>query len=148
MPQKPNIGSLAGTWTYRSFTNDPDPSTDFDKLQFGLGSIVIEDAPMGVLKGRIGGPGWGLDLNGAIGYGTPWTVNFEGRGVNGVELWVYDYSGYVVPPWPSGIDQRPAIVGSIVRVIPHGDGSGSGPVHPAGVVASWIAVWQSDVKVV
>ncbi len=146
MPQNPNIGGLAGTWTYRSFNNNPDPSVDIDSIVFGQGNIVIADAPMGVLMGWIGGPGWGLDLNGAIGYGTPWTVRFQGRGVNGGEQWVYDYSGYVVPPWPSGIDQRPAIVGSIVRTVPHTDGSGNGVVHPAGVVASWFAVWQSNAE--
>jgi hypothetical protein len=48
----------------------------------------------------------------------------------------------VVPAWPNGIDQRPAMVGSIVRTVPHPGGSGG--VNPAGVVASWIAVYQSD----
>lgn len=59
------------------------------------------------------------------------------------EEWVYDYIGYVVPAWPNGVNQRPAMVGSIVRTIPH---SGSAPktVAPAGVVASWIAVRQDD----
>lgn len=141
MTQTPNIGSLTGTWTYRSFVNDPDLATAFNSLQFGLGSITVDEAPMGVFKGRIFGPGWGLDLNGAIGYGNPWSVRFQGTGVVGGEQWVYDYSGILVPPWPNGVDQRPAMVGSIVRTVPHS--SGGGGVSPAGVVASWIAVWQS-----
>jgi hypothetical protein len=37
-----------------------------------------------------------------------------------------------------GVDQRPAIVGTICRAIPHS--SGSGGTAPAGVVAQWIAV--------
>ena len=35
----------AGTWTYRSLLNDPDGSVDFDKLEFGEGTIVINDDP-------------------------------------------------------------------------------------------------------
>jgi hypothetical protein len=141
MAQTPNIGNLTGTWTYRSFLNDPDVTTDFNALEFGRGNISVADAPLGVFKGRIFGPGWGLDLNGAIGYGNPWSVRFQGVGVVGGETWIYDYTGVVVPPWPNGIDQRPALVGSIVRTVPHA--SGAGGVAPAGVVCSWIAVWQS-----
>jgi hypothetical protein len=46
----------------------------------------------------------------------------------------------VTLPWQNGINQRPAIVGTIVRAIPHS--SGTGGVAPAGVVCSWIAVKQ------
>lgn len=56
----------------------------------------------------------------------------------GGEQWVYDYIGYVVPPWPNGIDQRPAIVGSVIRTIPHSGGQ-PGTLNPAGVVASFYA---------
>ena len=101
---------------------------------------------MGVFKGRIFGEGWGLDLNGSIGFGTPWAVRFQGKGVVSGSEWIYDYIGWVVPQWPNGIDQRPAMAGSIVRTMPHPDGSGG--TSPAGVVCSWIAVWQSDVKTV
>jgi len=137
--QKPNIGSLTGIWTYRRLLNDPDVSIGFDKLEFGRGNIRIDDAPMGVFAGSIFGPGWSLDLNGAIGYGSPWAVRFQGVGVVGGEQWIYDYSGYVVPPWPNGINQRPAIVGSVIRTIPHSAG-GNGTVAPAGVVCSFYAV--------
>ena len=39
MPQNPNIGSLAGTWTYRSFLSDPNLATPFNNLEFGRGNI-------------------------------------------------------------------------------------------------------------
>lgn len=141
MTQNPNIGSLVGTWTYRSFLNDPDLSASFNSLEFGRANIAIVDAPMGIFKGRIFDTGWRLDLDGAIGYGNPWSVRFQGVGVVGGETWSYDYTGIVVPAWPNGIDQRPAMVGSIVRTVPHA--SGGGGVAPAGVVCSWIAIWQS-----
>ncbi len=137
--QNPNIGNLVGLWTYRSLLNDPDLQTAFNQLEFGRGNISIEDAPMGVFKGRIFGPSWSLDLNGAIGYGTPWSVRFQGTGVVGGQQWIYDYTGYVVPPWPNGINQRPAIVGSVIRTIPHSAGA-PGTVAPAGVVCSFYAV--------
>jgi len=102
MAQSPDIGNLAGTWTYRSFLNDPDLSADFNILEFGRGNIAVAAAPMGVFKGRIFGPGWSLDLNGAIGYGNPWSVRFQGKGIVVGEEWIYDYTGVVVPPWPKG----------------------------------------------
>jgi hypothetical protein len=60
----------------------------------------------------------------------------------GGEEWVYDYVGWLVPVWPNSTAtlQQPAIVGSVVRTVPH-SGSGGG-VSPAGVVASFYAVRQ------
>ena len=138
MSFKPETGSLVGTWTYRSLLNDPDMATPFKDLEFGRAHIDVQAAPTGVLKGRIYGPGWELALSGSINHGNPYTLRFQGRGVVGGEEWVYDYLGYFVPPWPNGIDQRPAMAGSIVRTIPHA--SGAGGISPAGVVCSWYAV--------
>src|SRR5205807_460582 len=72
----------------------------------------------------------------------PFTLRFQGKGVVDGEEWIYDYVGYVIRPWPNGADQRMAMVGSIVRTIPHS--SGNGGTAPAGVVCSWIAVRQDD----
>jgi hypothetical protein len=133
-----------GSWSYRSFNNDPDLSIAFNDLQFGLGTIVIEEAPMQLLQGTIGGDGWSLTLKGAREYGNPMHVRFQGTGIINGEQWIYDYDGYLVPAWPNGVQQVPAMVGSIVRTVPHSGsppkGGGAAPVHPAGVVASWYAV--------
>lgn len=130
---------FVGEWSYRSLLNDPDLDTEFNDLQFGKGTIVINaDSPSTILTGTIGGPGWSLDLTGSRSYGNPMEVRFQGKGVVGGEEWIYAYLGYLVPHWPNGIQQTPAMVGSIVRVIPHS--SSSGGVSPAGVVASWYAV--------
>ena len=139
MPE-PGNNILIGTWTYRSFLNNPDLSVPFNNLEFGRGNIRIDAAPMNEFKGLIYGEGWQLELNGSTNYGYPFVVRFQGKGVVGGEQWIYDYLGSVVPPWPNGVNQRPAIVGSIVRTIPHSDGAGG--VAPAGVVCSWIAVRQ------
>jgi hypothetical protein len=48
-------------------------------------------------------------------------------------MYFYDYDGVLAYHWPDGVNQTPAIVGSVIRVKPH-DGA------PAGYVASFIAV--------
>jgi len=137
MSQNPFVGS----WTYRSLLNEPDGSVDFDKLEFGEGTIVINDeAQPELLTGTIGGQGWSLTLHGSRAYGSPSQVRFQGKGLVNGELWIYDYIGWLVPVWPNSTEQmqRTAIVGSVTRTIPH-SGSGGG-TSPAGVVASFYAV--------
>ena len=51
---------------------------------------------------------------------------------------IYDYVGYIIPVWPNGVQQRPGIVGSVIRTVPH-----NGDAAQAGVVASWIALKRS-----
>jgi len=134
---------FVGSWTYRSLLNDPDVSQDFDKLEFGRGTIVIDDAPSEILSGTIGdGVTWSLALKGSRQYGTPGRARFQGVGVVSGEKWIYDYECYLVPQWPNGVDQRPALVGSVIRTIPHSGGQ-PGTIAPAGVVASFYAV-RSD----
>src|SRR5713101_3194479 len=104
---------FVGNWTYRSFLNDPDVNKAFNDLEFGRGTIVIEEAPMQSLHGTIGGPGWSLALKGARQYGNPMHARFQGVGIINGEQWIYDYDGYLVPDWPNGVDQIPAIAGSV-----------------------------------
>jgi hypothetical protein len=134
---------FVGSWTYRSLLNDPAIDTQFNALEFGRGTLVIEEAPEEDLRGKIGGPGWSLALRGSRAYGSPMQVRFQGKGTVSGEEWIYDYIGWLVPVWPNSTDaqQRPAIVGSIVRTIPHSDGQGG--VSPAGVVASFYAVLET-----
>ncbi|HKQ51894.1 MAG TPA: hypothetical protein VJT74_05960, partial [Pyrinomonadaceae bacterium] len=119
---------FVGTWTYRSLLNDPDIDQDFDKLEFGRGNLVIEEAAPELLTGTIGGPGWSLALHGSRAYGSPMQVRFQGRGLVSGEEWVYDYIGWLVPVWPNSDAtlQRPAIVGSVTRTVPHSSGSDGG----------------------
>jgi hypothetical protein len=137
-----------GSWTYRSMLNDPDlyldseGNPDFNKVVFGYGTLALEEAGAGELGGTIGGDGWSLALHGSMAYGSPGEVRFQGKGVVGGNQWIYDYVGWLVPVWPNSDPglQRPTIVGSIVRAIPHP--SSGGGVSPAGVVASWYATRQ------
>lgn len=133
---------FVGTWAYRSLYNDPDLNKSFNDLQLGYGLIVIEAGPEMLLTGTIGyaADNWSLNLRGSRSYGSPAQVRFQGKGVVSGAEWIYDYIGWLVPAWPSSTDvlDRPAIVGSVTRTIPHP--SGSGGISPAGVVGSFYAV--------
>ena len=133
---------FVGSWTYRSLLNDPQMDLGFDKLEFGRGTLTIEEDGPATLKGSIGGPGWSLALHGSFGFGSPMQVRFQGKGLVGGEEWIYDYIAWLVPIWPNSTAalQRTAMVGSVVRTIPHS--SGSGGTAPAGVVASFYAVLE------
>jgi hypothetical protein len=134
---------FVGRWAYRSLLNDPNLATAFNDLEFGRGTIVIEEAPPQTLRGTIGdGSTWSLLLHGSRQYGTPMRVRFQGTGIVAGEQWIYDYEGYLVPDWPNGVQQRAAIVGSVVRTIPHSGAvkDGQKTIAPAGVVASFYAV--------
>lgn len=126
---------VSGTWSYRSFLNDPDLARPFDELRFGAGTLVLEAGDDGALGGTLGGEGWSLGLSGTVAAGTPVRLRYQGRGEIGGETWVYDYLGFLVSDWPNGVGQVDAIVGSIVRTEPHSNGQAT-----AGFVASWYAV--------
>jgi hypothetical protein len=129
------VDSFVGSWTYRSFQNLPDPDLTFNDLFFGQATLIIAGFDPGSFSGRlVFRSGAEMTLSGSSTFDTPVTVRFQGRGSSpGIEDFLYDYVGYLVPDWPNGVGQVPAIVGSIVRTAPHGE-------NPAGVVASWIAV--------
>jgi hypothetical protein len=130
---------FVGRWTYRSFHNDPELSKEFNELRFGAGTLVLDEPDYGRLSGSLGGEGWNLSLVGGYTYGNPFALRFQGSGDISGERWVYDYVGYLVPIWPNGVDQRPAIVGSVIRTVPHSNGQAR-----AGYSASFIAVKQGQ----
>jgi hypothetical protein len=126
---------FAGIWTYRSLINNPDPKVAFNDLAFAVADLTIREAGFGEFAGRLSFDNDGLSLKGTITYGNPFTVRFQGNGDSaGTKGWIYNYQGYLAPAWPDGVDQRPAIIGTIVRTVAHGAG------NPAGFVASFIAV--------
>ena len=137
------LNPFIGRWTYRSLLNDPDVNTTFADLEFGVGTMVIDQDAAGALTGTIGGPGWQLALYGSFGFGSGEMARFRGTGLVGGESWIYDYWAVYVPIWQNSTPtlQRPALVGSVVRAIAH-SGSTPGSVSPAGVVASIYAVEQ------
>ena len=135
---------LAGTWTYRSFHNDPNPvGGDPNKalLLIFAEAVFTFEIPSGTtLDGKLDWPGGGLDLQGTIELATkdrPLTVHIIGMGRpgTGTATWQDDYHANLAHWWPNGVDQVPALVGTVIRVKEHGG-------NPAGYVASFVAVKQ------
>jgi hypothetical protein len=139
---------FVGKWTYRSFINDPDP-VDVDppekkaekiaKLLLFEAELVLEAAPSGEIQGKLNTGAYGtLTVFGSGGYGSPFSIRIQAVGKDKgspSEGWIYDYIGWLIPAWPNGVDQRPSIVGSVIRTVPHSNGQ-----FKAGEVASFIAV--------
>jgi hypothetical protein len=96
------------------------------------------------VRGALGmGTGYALTITGHTEPATgPHGASFAlvGTGLAGTATagWEYDYRGIVCPSWPTGIDQIPCFVGTVIRMKEHG------PNAPAGVTASFIAVRHSD----
>jgi hypothetical protein len=136
--------TLAGKWTYRSFHNNPamigsNPKKALDLL-FAEATFNFEPLSSTTFKGTIDWPGGGLDLKGTIRPSSGDAVAIIeivglGRPNTKTAGWEYDYAGQLAHQWPKGVNQVPAIVGSVIRANPHGDA-------PAGYVASFIAVRQ------
>jgi hypothetical protein len=131
---------IVGGWHYRSFLNNPQKLNDINGLLFGEGDFILGETATGQLVGTgdFGG-GDAVKFQGSVTHGTLLAVRFQGIGTgSGNSDWVYDYLGVLVPSWPNGVGQVPAIVGSVVRSAPHSNGSGG--VAQAGKVGSFIAV--------
>ena len=136
-----------GAWTYRSFYNKESAIEKIEDILLAEGEMVFEAAAPGEIRGQLAfrsdqpDPNDPiLDLAGSLESGSPATARFRGIGRQGTaaDSWVYDYTGYLVPHWPGGKNQKLAIVGSVTRLKDH-PGSG-GAVRHAGDVFSFVAV--------
>lgn len=135
---------LLGKWTYRSYFNTAALVTDADSALaqiFGQGVFTFETPSSTTLTGTFDmGGGLVLDMKGTFrpaAPGSPLTLELVGSGRAGTRTdgWQYDYNAFLAHRWPNGVNQIPALVGSVIRAKPH---NGS----PAGFVASFIAVKQ------
>jgi hypothetical protein len=138
---------IAGKWTYRSYLNRPDVIVNDDaqsaakalSLIFGEGIMTLTTPTPTTISGTFDmGGGYVLDLHGTIQVSAGQTrIVMFGPGRPGTPTagWEYDYEGVLTTRWPKGVDQIPAIVGSVFRAKPHGTAK-------AGVVASFISLKQ------
>lgn len=141
--EKKMSNPFAGTWTYRSFLNNPAPvGNDPSKLEallFAEAVWTVHHTADTVFKGELSfGPNNVMDLNGVVtpaqaGHTAHAHIVGTGRAGTSTEHLFYDYDGSLTEHWPNGVSQVPAITGSVIRVKPH-DG------EAAGLVASFIAV--------
>ncbi|MER9228942.1 hypothetical protein NKI39_25580 [Mesorhizobium sp. M0664] len=136
------ISDLAGSWTYRSFINNPDmvdgdPQKAID-LFFAEAEFRFEAISDTGFKGVIDWGSGGLDLAGRINPGsadmpTAFAITGTGRQRSQTDGWEYDYNGCIGYRWPNGVKQIPSLVGTVIRAKPHNGA-------PAGFTASFIAV--------
>lgn len=135
--------NLTGVWNYRSFINNPAPVVtpgDAMKLIFGEGELTIESAsPDAGFRAALSFGGDAvMDLVGEVIAGDgahPLVATAKGRGRpnSSIADYAYDYIFYAVPAWPNAVDQRPALVGTVVRAADRGTAK-------KGVTASTITV--------
>lgn len=148
MHSDPNItdvsrDSIVGRWSYRSLRNLADLARPFSELEFGRGLITLGRLRNDALSGSTldMGSGYELTLSGAVSRAPDGAtaIRLRGLGLAGTATagWVYDYNGWLVPTWPQGQAQAPAIVGSVIRSVAHGE-------SPEGVVASFYMVKQES----
>ena len=151
-----STSELSGSWIYRSFnptfvTGDHFIARNIqvfteDRRELGLirAEAVFNLQVTGTtLAGTIEWPGpppGGLDLTGTV---PPEPISFDivgtGRPDSDTAGWEYHYHGHLTRHWPNGVDQRPALVGSVFRAKSH---NGVPISSPAGEVFSFIAVKQ------
>ena len=137
--------ALEGVWTYRSFVNAPAPVGDDAEaalnLIFGEGELTIRAAAEGAdgfaAELSFGGDAV-MDLAGGFTAGRdggPAVIRARGTGRAGspVADFVYDYIFFAVAPWPDGLGQRQALVGTVMRAADHGSAK-------KGAVASTVTV--------
>jgi hypothetical protein len=160
---------LAGSWTYRSFANQPDVLPELDPEQFvaddtkkwagylfGQGVMTFHPTFTGALTGvfEMGTEESPLDmrLNGKIEErdGATW-IKWNAHGLPGTpsDGWLYEYDGYYAVQWPNGRGQIDAIVGSVVRSQAHDDlapNQTADRVAGSGKVASFIMVRPAFVE--
>lgn len=135
-----------GQWTYRSYHNDPalvgDDAAAALALIFGEGVFDLHlDDPVHFSGTLNMGPDYALTLAGTIDPVSPdGAFAIVGLGIDGTPTagWRYDYRGVAAAMWPNAVPQIPCLLGTVIRVNPHG------PNAPAGVTASFVAVRQPD----
>src|SRR5215469_7507834 len=160
------MAELAGTWIYRRFNpafvkGNLTPQEDALALAGADGDVVLTLRPVltspipTLLEGTIEWPGGGLNLSGrerflspdwASGYvpGEPIIFDLVGTGRPGTETdgWEYRYHGHLMRTWANGVDQRPTLVGSVIRQKSHNGQPGAWH-RWAGEVFSFVAIWRT-----
>jgi len=150
---EPFTWELSGSWAYRSFLNNATypyltAAPTAHGLVFEEAVLKLETPTTTTLRGAIEwdtqpGPGKFLDVQGEValttaGFPSIFPSSFQIRGIGragtGTAGWESRYQGLLTRAWSGqwAPDQRPALVGSAIRVSP----------PPGGGVAPFIAVKQ------
>lgn len=129
-PTKGNA-SIAGRWLYRSLRNSTDPNIDFAKLPLLIAILDIPPYEGDQFTGTLTATANSEAGVRHIVQGAVKGDRFKMRATQGSDTtqgWVYDYEGWIVPQWDSGVDQIQTFAGSVRRVAAHafpGPGGGT-----------------------
>ncbi|RST16534.1 hypothetical protein E2C00_17100 [Streptomyces sp. WAC05374] len=140
-----DTANLAGTYTYRSFLDRPDPVDDFNRLRFAQLELRLTVDPDGSIGGALvfptspGEEPLAMHMTGKAtnGTGVHFTLTGRGQPNSPISDFHYEYDGIVLPSWAAGINQRQVLAGTVLRAADHGSGDN---VAPAGQTASFLAV--------
>ena len=130
--------TISGAWTYRSFHNNPqlvgDDPTKIANLLFGEGVLQVTLNQNNTISGTINfGSNYVLDISGTLQNGM---ITLAGSGRSGTPTsgWLYEYKAYLAPTWSHAVNQRPTLVGTVIRT--------RHEPAPAGYTATFIMVKQ------
>ena len=139
---------LTGTYTYRSFINEPQIVNDFSKLQFAEAEVTLIGSLDGTITGVLSWPTKEddseravMDLQGRIVSWGPLLIQLEGVGRKGSAIADFDYKYELTAAqqWPETTAPRLCLVGSVIRAKDHG-------TVKAGFTASVIAVQRDFIE--
>jgi hypothetical protein len=139
---------LTGTYTYRSFINEPQFVVDFNKLQFAQGELTLFASLDGSLSGILAWPTNEddskraiMNVQGQIVSREPLLIQFDGVGREGSAIsdYVYKYELTAARHWTESTAPRLCLVGSVMRAKDHGTAK-------AGYTTSVIAVQRDFVE--
>jgi hypothetical protein len=135
-----SAAEVAGTYTYRSFLNRPEPVDDFNKLKFAELELKLAVGADGEISGElIFTDSLSMDMVGRVSGESPVAFTLTGRGRPGTPIadFHYEYDGRVLRHWENGINQRMTLAGTVLRAADHGSGAS---LARAGQTASFLAV--------
>ncbi|WP_298325525.1 hypothetical protein [uncultured Dokdonia sp.] len=120
---------ISGEWVYRSMHNIADEKIPFceqdstdckNNLEFAT-AIMRLNSKNGIINGELDMGQWGkLKMTGKFNSSTNFELSGNGIPNTSTQGWVYDYNGYTIPDWQYGINQKDALVGSVIRSTDHG----------------------------
>lgn len=121
---------LNGRWVYRSLLNIPDENVPFctqdstgcnSNLEFATAVMILESTGNSISGVLDMGEYGKLNLKGEFNSENGFKITGSGIESTSTQGWVYDYYGHVIPKWDHGIDQKEALVGSVIRSADHGN---------------------------
>jgi len=127
---KTNYNFLNGEWVYRSVLNIDDETVPFcqfdtikciNNLEFATAVMTLQYSNSNISGELDMGQDGKLIMSGNKLEHGKFVLRGTGIKNSSTDGWIYDYTGFLVPEWKDGIDQKDALVGSVIRSADHGN---------------------------